>query len=374
MRPQRHGSLRRILTQALFIAFIAAYMSACDSQSDSPGVITDFDVDVPSESACSLDPEFLHSVLGKDVIPALTDPQLVPANEAGYLQDDDLVIGFVQDNQIVAVPHNIMWHHEIVNFDLFSIPIAVTYCPLTGTAILFERSEIGGQAFGVSGLLYRNNLVMYDRSTNESLWPQMSRSARCGPSHSVDLRTRPVLEMTWEAWKTLYPTTRVISSDTGFDRDYTANPYGNYNEPNNGALLYGMDIDRRRPPKERTLVLPHGNGGLAFPFGALDDGNARRVVHASFREQDIVVFYASAMQTAMAYRLSGEDTDHRFEVRNGAFVDRNTGSTWLIDGRSVEGERAGSRLRPINDAYVSFWFAWAAFHPETELWEGSSDR
>ncbi len=120
---------------------------------------------------------------GKDGIPALTNPRLVGAGEPGteYLRDDDRVIGVLLEGQPVAVPHNIGWWHEIVNFNLGDQRLAVTYCPLTGSSLAFDRAPIGGAELGVSGLLFQNNLIMYDRSSRESLWPQMLRGARCGP-------------------------------------------------------------------------------------------------------------------------------------------------------------------------------------------------
>ena len=94
------------------------------------------------------------------------------------------MIGIEVDGQYVAIPHNILWWHEIVNFNTLGVPLAVTYCPLTGSSMVFDRSGVDGNTFGVSGLLFLNNLIMFNRTaegTTESLFPQMMRGARCGP-------------------------------------------------------------------------------------------------------------------------------------------------------------------------------------------------
>ncbi len=311
--------------------------------------------------------------IAKDAIPALTDPPLLPPDSAAYLHDTDRVIGFMVDGEAFAVPHNILWTHEIANFNFPTIQLAVTYCPLTGSSMAFDRAAIGGGEFGVSGLLFQNNLTMYDRTANESLWPQMSRQAACGPRQGAALKMVAVIEMTWEGWKTLYPETRVIPRQTGFDFEYTAEtyPYGDYEAPGNDALLFPMDLDGRQPPKARLLGIPDSRrGGVAFLFSDLDNGEAVRVIHERAEDGPVVVFWNKAYESAMAYRTILDGTRLTFQVRSDRIVDVETRSEWGIDGRATAGPLAGARLEPLAEAYVAFWFAWAAFHPETRIWEG----
>ena len=237
--------------------------------------------------------------------------------------------------------------------------------------MVFDRAVIGGSEFGGSGLLFQNNLTMYDRTTNESIWPQMSRLVACGPRLGASLKMEPAFEMTWGGWKALHPDTRVTSDETGFGWSYTAAnyPYGNYEDPNNDGLLFPMEIDRRRGPKERLLGIPDGRlGGTAFPFFELDKAGPVRALHASVSGKAVVVFWDRAAQGAMAFepRLDGQPV--AFEVREGRIVDLGTQSTWRLDGLAIDGPLAGVRLEPIAEAFVSFWFAWAAFHPETQIW------
>ncbi len=374
VRSRRKGwpiaaRLRRFgVAPVAWVLLCIVLLPACDS---APSSSWNLDaLDVLGQATCSLLQNQIHDSVAKDAIPALTNPTLVNADEADYLNDDDRVIGLEIGDQTIAVPHNILWHHEIVNFDSADPPLAVTYCPLTGSGIAFDRSDLGGAAFGVSGLLFQNNLIMYDRTSNESLWPQMARGARCGPADGLALFTYPVLEMTWQGWRALHPATKVLSSDTRYNRNYTENPYGNYDEPANDLLLFPMALDQRRLPKERVLGLPLGRGGVAFPFGALDDGEAMRVVPITYGTQPIVVFWHRAFEAAMAYQVPLDLAAQTFEVRGGQIFDAETGSQWRIDGRAVAGPLRGRRLQPVRDAYVAFWFAWAAFQPKTELWTG----
>ena len=162
--------------------------------------------------------------VGRDGIPSLVNPPLVAADDpgTGYLAEyaaikkdqvllpDLRVVGIVIDGEPIAVPHNIMWYHEIVNLDIGRRRYAISFCPLTGSAIVFDATAAGTERFGVSGLLYNNNLMMFDPET-ESLWPQMSLSARCGRLMGTKLRTMPSIEMGWDAWKGLHPDTKVVS-------------------------------------------------------------------------------------------------------------------------------------------------------------------
>jgi hypothetical protein len=182
------------------------------------------------------------------------------------------VIGLEINGEFVAVPHNILWWHEIANFDEFGL--AVTYCPLTGSSMVFDRAGANGAEFGTSGFLFNNNLVMFDRTAvdgEDSLWPQMRAGSFCGPSEGKRLKLFPHVEIEWEDWLALHPDTRVVSSETGFPRDYTLYPYGIYEREDNDQTLADIKIvDDRRPVKERVLGIPFNDGGgIAFPFGAL---------------------------------------------------------------------------------------------------------
>jgi hypothetical protein len=314
--------------------------------------------------------EIFNGGPGKDGIPALTNPPLVlpREDEASFLRDGDRVIGLVVEGEPIAVPLGILWWHEIVNLEAGGRRLAVTHCPLTGSSLAFDRDPLGGVELGVSGLLYRNNLMMYDRSDDESLWPQMLRRAGCGAKPGTALAMFPVMETTWEGWRVLFPGTRVVGSNTGYATDYRVYPYGDYDRLDNSEILFPMgELDSRRPPKERVLGIPDGaDGGRAYPFGALAALGPVAVVD----EGEHVVFWSQAARAAMAYRPLTEGQRLTFEVLEGKITDLETGSTWDASGIASSGSLAGRRLEPLTEAYVAYWFAWAAFHDNTTLWPG----
>lgn len=354
-----------------FLVLGSLLLTGCDSGSSFSGGDSQSGFDLES---CTIPTDRLvDGGVGRDGIPSLSEPPLVGAGsqQASYLADTSRVIGLLEGDTPLAVPNNILWWHEIANFDdVGGRDIAVTLCPLTGSSLAFDREAIDGATFGVSGLLFENNLTMFDRRNEQSLWPQMNRQANCGAATGTELSMVPVIEMRWGRWKELHPDTRVISSRTGFDRNYTpfGYPYGNYDRINNDRLLFDSPIDERRPPKERVLGIPVGsNGGMALPFRALDDGSPARVVEVTVGGTLLTVFWDRKAQGAGAYETSAS-----FSVEGGQIVDDETGSVWTVDGRAVEGPREGDRLEPVNQAFVAFWFAWAIFQPETALWEGAS--
>jgi len=353
----------------LLISILLLGLAACDSGGgeENPGATGTVDACIVPRD------QFADGGVGKDGIPALTDVPFVDPETATYLADTDRVIGFMVDGEAFAVPHNILWNHEIANLNFPTIRLAVTYCPLTGSSMVFDRAVIGGGEFGGSGLLFQNNLTMYDRTSSESIWPQMSRRVACGPRLGAELEMIPVIEMTWGGWQALHPDTKVTSDDTGYGLLYTAAnyPYGNYEDPDDDGLLFPMEIDPRRRPKERLLGIPDDRlGGTAFPFFELDANGPVQAVHESVAGTPVVVFWDRAVQGAMAYqpRLDGQPLT--FEAREGRLVDVETQSEWRIDGTAIAGPLAGARLEPVAEAFVAFWFAWAAFHPETRIWEG----
>ncbi|MFQ6047065.1 MAG: DUF3179 domain-containing protein [Gemmatimonadales bacterium] len=315
---------------------------------------------------------------GIDGIPALHNPRLVSATdpEASYLSDNDRVMGLLVEGQTIAVPLNIQWWHEIVNLDVGAERLAVTHCPLTGSSLVFSRQPVGGVTFGVSGLLFNNNLMMYDRNSGQlSLWPQLSRAAACGPKTGTQLSMVPSFEMSWGAWKAMHPETQVVSSETGYMRNYRTDgyPYDLYDQPNNRQLLQPVPLDPRRPPKERVLgILSSDSDGIALPFGVLDSLGRRLAVELDVGGEAYVVFWDRAAAGAMAFHPSLQAMNLTFTTADGAIVDNETGSTWRLDGVATDGPLAGSRLEPVAEAFVLFWFAWPTFYPDGDLWLGTS--
>ncbi len=336
----------------------------------------------PQESFCSIPADLIfRGGVGRDGIPALRNPLLVAADapQAEYLRDFDRVIGIEAGGEFLAVPHNILWWHEIANFDDFGVPFAVSYCPLTGSSMVFDRTSIGDVDLGVSGLIYNNNLMMFNRradGSQESLFPQMLRAGRCGPLDGAELQMVGSTEIRWDAWKALHPETLVVSGILPYDRDYRQYPYNNYEEIHNGETLFPHEeFDTRRPPKERVLGIPLDHGfGMSFPFTVLEsmagDGDKVAVHDDVGGSEPAVVFWSTNAQSAVAYKPMANGQDLTFEVRDDGFFDIETGSEWTLGGLAVSGPHGDASLELTDDAYVAFWFAWATFQPNTDVLPG----
>jgi len=308
---------------------------------------------------------------GPDGIPALTVPRVVSAAEGdGFLDPEGLVLGVVVNGESRAYPHNVLWWHEIVNDVLGGRPILVTYCPLTGSGLVFDPA-IADQPlqFGTSGLLFDNNLVMFDRST-QSLWSQMRVEAICGSFSRTVPRLLPVVQSTWAAWKALHPETTVVSFETGFRRNYNQYPYGSYDQLTNGQILFPHSfIDPRRPLKELVLGIREGEVSRAYPYTALGE---RTVINDSVSGREVVIVFDRTSQMALPFERQVDRRTLTFEPVEATgfpftFRDRETGSTWDLRGRAMSGPLAGAELTPVA-TYSAMWFAWASFNRGTEIY------
>jgi len=281
----------------------------------------------------------------------------------------------------------VMTWHEIVNDVVGGVPVAVTYCPLCNSGVAFQRTVTGHGvlSFGTSGLLYADNLVMYDRQT-ESLWPQLTGEASVGDLTGTELVAIPMGTVAWRDFVTAEPTARVLSQDTGFDRPYGTNPYSGYDDPD-GDLLFGLpdDLDTRLPVKERVVGLVGGSVSVAVVRSSLVGadplevtlGRSRVVVwhrpgQASALDADTVAGGADIGTVGVFDPVLDGERLH-FESSGTGFVDRETGSTWNVLGRATAGPLQGAELEPYQHL-DTFWFAWASFHPDTELLESTDQQ
>jgi hypothetical protein len=164
-----------------------------------------------------------------DGIPSIDSPKFVSVEDGNkFLEDSDKILGINIDGDIRAYPLQILVWHEIVNDNVGGIPVAVTYCPLCFTNQVFNRNvNYTISEFGTSGKLYNSNLVMYDRAT-KSLWSQALGEGIVGKYAGTILERIPFDIAYWKDWKQLYPNSKVLSRDTGSNRPYGADPYGDY--------------------------------------------------------------------------------------------------------------------------------------------------
>jgi hypothetical protein len=310
--------------------------------------------------------EFVSGGPGKDGIPAILNPKFVTVEAANdFLSDDEMVLGLVHEEVPKAYPIQIMVWHEIVNDVVAGDPLLITWCPLCGTGIAFDRI-IDGQAycFGVSGLLYNSDLVMYDHQT-ESWWPQVLGTALVGDMVGTKLKFVSITIASWGDWKNLHPDTQVLSRDTGFSRPYGANPYPGY-EQSESIWFPVSNTDERLFAKDIVTGLRIDGSSKAYPHMKL----AREVVvNDEVGGQSVVVVWNPSLEDARAFSRVVDGRVLNFEYDNSiqTMIDNETGSSWSLEGIATAGQMVGKQLNQIH-AIRSFWFAWVAFYPETEIY------
>ncbi len=326
--------------------------------------------------------EILSGGPPKDGIPAIDEPVFVDVREANnWLRPREPVILVEVGQKARAYPLQILIWHEIVNDTLGDLPLAVTFCPLCNTAIAFERT-FDGQVldFGTTGRLRYSNLIMYDRQT-ETWWQQANGEAIAGQYAGSQLEFYPAVIISWQEFMDAHPDGSVLSRETGFSRSYGQNPYTGYDDVNKPPFLYdGPQTPGVLPPMARVLTVDLNGNAVAYPYETLEEV---QIVNDIVGGQPIAVFWAegtaSALDTgsiaggrdvgsAAAYsRVLGELV-LTFEIVNGQILDRESGSKWNVLGHAVTGELMGKRLEPVV-AINHFWFSWAAFKPQTRVYQ-----
>lgn len=308
---------------------------------------------------------------GKDGIPSIDNPRFTDAGSVAYLNPDDLVLGVKVGNEIRAYPHIILDWHEIVNDDVNGLPLAITYCPLTGTGIGWDRRVNGGATtFGVSGLLYNSNLIPYDRATNSN-WSQMLLKSVNGSLIEENIETVPLIETTWQTWKAMFPDSKVLSLQTGFDRSYGFYPYGNY-KTNHDQLLFPIETDDLRLPRKQRGLGVIVEGGVSFyPFDRFeapvvvrqDDFRSASLVIAGSKQQNFLVAYErrQADGTLLAFQAVEE-------TGNPAIMRDQEGNEWNLFGEALTGPRTGAMLKPTQ-SFIGYWFSWGAFYLRPEIFQ-----
>jgi len=298
----------------------------------------------------------LFGGVSKDGIPSIDDPSFVDAGSVSSLADGDVVFGLERNGVAKAYPRRILVSHEICNDTIDGESVSVTYCPLTGTAMGFER---GATTFGVSGRLLNNNLVMYDRGT-EVWWPQVLASAIPGPWNEsppdASLREFRLVWTTWGRWRELHPNTRVLSEDTGFARNYDDDPYGTYN-PKGGyytdrdTLFPRLNPNDRFHPKAVVLGARTNEDAAAFPKETLRE---RGTIEGNLGGDPIVSAYDPRLDTGYVYR-NLEDVTITVE-----------GDRTRVDGSTFDPDAL-----PLDRVYAfdAMWFAWHGFYPDTNVYE-----
>ena len=364
---------RSKLSFSLFLLPILLLLNGCsDSSTSTDGLNSNFDWLIPENQIVSGGP-------GKDGIPSLDDPQFAPVSEINYIPDDRRVIGIKVGNTVKAYPHQILDWHEIANDQVGDKSVAVTFCPLTGTAIGWDR-EVNGTVteFGVSGLLFRNNLVPYDRNS-DSRWSQMQLRSVAGALSGTDIETVDLIETSWETWKQMYPESEVLTRETGFSRNYQGFAYGEDYSTNDSNILFPIqNPDDRLPNKDRVHGIiaqqPANQQAVAKAYPINDFGEQITVINDQVGQENIIVVGSTKHDVAASFEATLEDgTQLNFEAVQDSLpvvMKDQEGNRWDLFGYAVEGPRQGERLTPTL-SYTGYWFGWADFFPDINIYQSN---
>ncbi len=303
---------------------------------------------------------------GKDGIPSIDNPKFLNINQIDFLSDDDLIVGIVSGNVVKAYPHPILDWHEVLNDEINGVFVTINYCPLTGTAFGW-KSKVNDTktTFGVSGLLYNANLILYDRNTGSN-WSQMKLECVNGPLIGDKPELVNIIETNWKTWKALYPNSKILSTDTGFSRNYNNYPYGPYKTSNTYFIFQPSIFNDALPNKERVYAIIDNNESKIYQFTSFENGN---VIKDSFNSIDYLV--VGNQNIIKAFKLSGEYTNLTFSYDfndSESFFKDNEGNKWSVFGEAIEGPRAGEKLTAAKSV-VSYWFAIATFYPDPEIYK-----
>lgn len=333
-----------------------------------------------SKSSIELN-ELMSGGIGKDGIPAILNPQFISISAAmSWLKPQEPVIVLVSGEDARAYPLQILMWHEIVNDRINDQPVIVTFCPLCNSAMAFD-ARVNGRAltFGVTGMLRHSDMIMYDRET-ETLWQQLIGEAVVGDFVGTRLKHLPAQIISFAQFRSAYENGKVLSRETGFQREYGRNPYVGYDNVAQRPFLFRGKIDERMAPMERLIAVSIGKTSKAYPYR---ESSELHVIHDEINKQPLVIFHASGAVSALdqgdisSSRAIGstgvfdpvlDGKKLTFQYSAGVFLDEQTRSEWDITGRAIAGRLEGKRLRPIPHSN-EFAFAWLAFKPKTIIWQ-----
>jgi len=299
-----------------------------------------------------------------------------------FLSPQDPVVAFLGGANPRAYPLRFLLWHEVVNDMVGGRPILIAYDPGTNAARVYERRVLGaGLRFRAVDGFDRGSRLLWD-SLTQSWWRQFSGEAIVGDFTGLRLQARPSLLVSLAEYSQAFPDGWVLEPRSRPQRDDTSD-YGVSNHPGYDGRLdppayFGAALDSRLPPTARVLALELNSDAIALPFSRLAEV---RVVNDDVGGQPMVALWspgalsvsdtpkiADARDVGMA-AAHGREVAGRlltFEFAAGVFRDLETGSVWSLGGRALSGPLAGAQLPALVHA-CPFWFAWAAFHPQTRL-------
>ena len=288
----------------------------------------------------------------KDGIPSIDEPMFERGAKSTWLKDEQQVLSLTINGVTKAYPIAILNWHEIVNDTIAGTGVVISYCPLCGTGVGF-LAEADGRSlkFGVSGLLYNSDVLLYDRQT-QSLWSQLKNRAISGPMEGEQLTMLPLEQMTWVDWKATYKDGLLLTRDTGHPRDYSRSPYGSYDQ--SPSLYFPVEfLSRAYHPKERVLGIEVNGLFKAYPFAELAKVGGEKLMDR-FNGADLMISFNAQSRTGKIERLKpGKGT--------------STDDTNIKGAENKSASEEDSII--FQPAVNAFWFAWYTFHPETDVYK-----
>lgn len=309
---------------------------------------------------------------GKDGIPALRNPEFISASQARYLSSNSRVLIYKRQGEVKAYPHPILDWHEIINDNVNGANITISYCPLTGSGIGYDstvrnNNNYESTTFGVSGMLYNSNLILYDRLT-DSYWSQMRMQCVGGNLKGQFPLFVHLVETTFGTLKKLYPNALVVSTNTGiYSADqYQRYPYGDYRTNHNKLLFPVSPSDGRLPRKERVLGVIGDQSSRAYQFKHFTPDI--QVINDEIDGLPIVVAGSLNLDFAIAFqRADSLITMKKTNEPLPAVMEDSNGNVFNIFGEVIAGPDQGARLSRIK-SYIAFWFSFGAFYPGIEIY------
>ena len=304
---------------------------------------------------------------GQDGIPAIDQPQFAKASDTTHLDASDRVVGVFVNGEYHAYPHRILDWHEVVNDAVDTDAFVLSYCPLTGSALAWDVSDDATDTeFGVSGLLYNSNLILYDRASG-SRWSQMRQQSVWGGRRGEIAEQIQVIETSWPTWQSMYPDSLVLTEDTGFSRPYGDYPYLSY-RTNSDLLFPVSELDNRLHPKRRVIGIRSNAAGKAYQIDSF--GSTTQTINDQLENTPIVVVGNTDLDFAAIYSRELDDGTilDLSPVQNQlpVVMSDSEGNNWDIFGIAVSGPRTGVQLERT-PSFTAMWFAWAAFFNNTEI-------
>lgn len=313
----------------------------------------------------------------RDATHPIDHPIFAAIDSARMLHGSDSVIALELNGEWRAYPLAILVNHQIVNDVMQGIPIAVTYCPLCNSALVFNR-RVGERVlrFGVSGATRNSGFLMWD-DYSQSWWQQFTGEAVIGDYIGTRLEILPSKIVTWDMYKKWHTMGRVLVGDKDLGPLEYSPQRMDWFENVDPSDFVDKPLDRRLPPKERVLAALVNGETVAYPFSLLaqhtviNDTAGGQAVVAFWQTGDVnddnTVRQGEDVGMAVLFYRTVNDQTLTFVVRNGTITDQETGSTWTIFGEAVQGPLKSTRLEQVNCS-AAYWFAWVNTYPDTRLY------